>query len=105
MLYRTHEEVFQLRSRFRERSHALGILFELPIFLEDMIDEYIKKAVLNAKIINTIIFEGEITASVKKEEVETEKEKTDEEEEKESAPGIGGLFGWESKMKNLKLKN
>ncbi|TFG02660.1 MAG: 50S ribosomal protein L10 [Promethearchaeota archaeon] len=73
---------------------ALKILFELPIFLEDMIDEYIKKAVFDAKIINTIIFEGGITASVKKEEVKSEEEKPDEEEEEEeSAPGIGGLFG------------
>ena len=73
---------------------ALGILFELPIFLEDMIDEYIKKAVFDAKIINTIIFEGGITSSLKKEEVKPEEEKPDEEEEEEeSAPGIGGLFG------------
>jgi len=72
---------------------ALGVLFELPIFLEDMMDEYIKKAVLNAKIINSIIFEGGVTPSVKKEEVEPEEEKPDEEEEDESAPGIGGLFG------------
>ncbi len=73
---------------------ALGILFELPIFLEEMIDEYIKKAVFDAKIINTIIFEGGITSSLKKEEVKPEEEKPDEEEEEEeSAPGIGGLFG------------
>ncbi|TFG25048.1 MAG: 50S ribosomal protein L10 [Promethearchaeota archaeon] len=73
---------------------ALAILFELPIFLEEMTDEYIKKAVFDAKIINTIIFEGGIKASLKKEEAKPEEEKPDEEEEEEeSAPGIGGLFG------------
>jgi len=72
---------------------ALRILFEVPIFIEGMLDEYIKKATLNAKIVNTIIFEGGIITSVKKEEPESKEEKQEEEEEEEEAAGIGSLFG------------
>lgn len=72
---------------------ALGILFEVPIFIEDMADEYIKKAAINAKIVNTIIFEGGVVTSVKKEEPESMEEKQEEEEEEEEAAGIGSLFG------------
>ena len=45
---------------------AIGILLKMPIFIEDLMDEYIKKAALNANILNSTIFEDGITTSVKK---------------------------------------
>jgi len=45
---------------------AIGILLKMPIFIEDLMDEYIKKAALNANILNSTIFEDGITSSVKK---------------------------------------
>ncbi|MFX0187145.1 MAG: 50S ribosomal protein L10 [Candidatus Hodarchaeota archaeon] len=74
-------------------SAALRILFEVPIFFEDMIDEYIKKAVSNANIVNVVVFEGGIIPTVEKEDVKAEEEKREEEEEESESVGIGGLFG------------
>jgi len=71
---------------------ALGILFEIPFFIEAMTDEYIKKAVSEANIINAIVFGEGIQVPVKEESKVEEKEPEEEEEEKESV-GIGGLFG------------
>jgi large subunit ribosomal protein L10 len=45
---------------------AIGILLKMPIFIDDLMDEYIKKAVLNANILNSTIFEDGITTLVKK---------------------------------------
>ncbi len=45
---------------------AIVILLKMPIFIEDLMDEYIKKAALNANILNSTIFEDGITTSVKK---------------------------------------
>ena len=69
---------------------ALGILFEMPIFLDDMLDEYLKKAALNANLINIIIMGEGIISPVK--ELETQIEE-DEQEEEEGTTGISGLFG------------
>ena len=71
---------------------ALAILFEMPFFQEDMIEEYIQKAITQANIVNAIVFgEGiQITAEEEKPQVEEKKEeKKDDSEE----VGIGGLFG------------
>jgi ribosomal protein L12E/L44/L45/RPP1/RPP2 len=65
-------------------------MFEMPILVEDMLDEYIKKAVSTAKNINSLIFgEAEQAPSASKKEEKTEKP----EEEEEETAGIGGLFG------------
>lgn len=67
---------------------ALALLFDIPIYIEELRDEYIKKATLNAQVLNsTILVE---TAQVSTESVKPEKEKKEEEEEE---VGIGGLFG------------
>lgn len=70
---------------------ALGILFEMPFFSEDMTDDYIRKAASEATILNAIIFREGIQASIESEAKAEEKEQ--EEEEEEESPGIGGLFG------------
>ena len=75
---------------FRE---ALGILFEMPFFSEDMTEDYIRKATSEATILNAIIFGEGIQAPVETETKPEEKEPDEEEEEEEEAPGIGGLFG------------
>ncbi len=73
---------------------ALGILFEMPYLLEDMIGDYIRKAASEANILNTIIFGEGILVPTQEEEPEVEeKEPEEEKEEKESEVGIGGLFG------------
>lgn len=65
---------------------ALGILFELPVYFDDMRDEYIRKAVSNAITIKAIVLGEDLHVPTKKEEGKKEE---DEEEE----VGIGGLFG------------
>ncbi|GAH34499.1 unnamed protein product, partial [marine sediment metagenome] len=70
---------------------ALGILFEMPFFSEDMTDEYIRKGASEANLLNLIIF-GEGVKAVIPVEIKVE-EKEPEEEEEEEEVGIGGLFG------------
>ena len=68
---------------------ALGILFELPVYFDDMRDEYIRKAVSNASTIKAIVLGEDLQVPTKKEEGKKEKAEEDEVEE----VGIGGLFG------------
>ena len=70
---------------------ALAILFEMPFYLEDMKEEYIRKAISEANIMNTVIFGEGIKAAIE-EEVKDEKKEPEEEPEEEEV-GIGGLFG------------
>ena len=70
---------------------ALGILFEMPFFSEDMTDEYIRKGASEANLLNLIIFGEGVKAIIP---VETKvEEKEPEEEEEDEEVGIGGLFG------------
>lgn len=69
---------------------ALGILFALPIFDEDMLEEYIKKAALNANIVNSMVLETGKSAPVKGKTPEPKKKEP--EDEKSEATGIGSLF-------------
>ncbi len=78
---------------------ALALLFELPIFFEDMRDEYIRKAATNANTLNAVVFGEGIAPTVaptsaapqgdKSKKGKKEEEKKEEETE---ATGIGGLF-------------
>jgi len=68
---------------------ALGILFEMPFFSEDMTDDYIQKAASEANLLNLIIFGEGVQAIIP---VETKVEEKEDEEEDEEV-GIGGLFG------------
>ncbi|MBA7531283.1 hypothetical protein ES705_23495 [subsurface metagenome] len=68
---------------------ALGILFELPVYFDDMREEYIRKAVSNASAIKAIVLGEDLQVPTKKEEDKKEKAEDDEVEE----VGIGGLFG------------
>ncbi|MHA1757896.1 MAG: 50S ribosomal protein L10 [Promethearchaeota archaeon] len=79
----------------RAYREALSVLFEMPIIAEDMLEEYIKKAVVNANIINAVIFgEGlSIVGGESKDVGKEEPEPEPEEEEEEESVGIGGLFG------------
>ncbi|MFW9999414.1 MAG: 50S ribosomal protein L10 [Candidatus Hodarchaeota archaeon] len=76
----------------RAYQEALGVLFKMPFFLEDMTEEYFRKATSEANLINSIIFGEDIQVSDKVESKIEEKETEEEEEEGESV-GIGGLFG------------
>jgi len=71
---------------------ALAILFEMPFFQEDMMEEYIQKAITQANIVNAIVFgEGiQFTAEEEKPQVE---EKKEEKKDSSESVGIGGLFG------------
>ncbi|TXT55570.1 MAG: 50S ribosomal protein L10 [Promethearchaeota archaeon] len=85
-------ETFEIliQKSYRE---ALALLFEMPIFAEDMTEEYIRKAISNANMINFSIL-GEGPAPEEKIEESTEETEEEEEEEEEDEPqGIGGLFG------------
>lgn len=71
---------------------ALAILFEMPFFQEDLLEEYIQKAISQANIVNAIVFgEGiQFTAEEEKPQVE---EKKEEKKDSSESVGIGGLFG------------
>jgi len=71
---------------------ALAILFEMLFFQEDMMEEYIQKAITQANIVNAIVFgEGiQFTAEEEKPQVE---EKKEEKKDSSESVGIGGLFG------------
>ena len=75
----------------RAYREALGILFEMPFYSEDMTEVYIHKATSEANLINAIIF-GEGVKATGQTEPKVE-EKEEEEEEEEDEVGIGGLFG------------
>ncbi|MFX1240147.1 MAG: 50S ribosomal protein L10 [Promethearchaeota archaeon] len=72
---------------------ALAILFEMPYFIEDMSEDYIRKAVSEANSLNAIIFGEGIQVLTEEEEIKDNEEKPKEEESEEEDVGIGGLFG------------
>ncbi|MHA1669510.1 MAG: 50S ribosomal protein L10 [Promethearchaeota archaeon] len=76
-----------IQKAYRE---ALGILFESPVYVETMRDEYIQKAVSNATILNILLLGGGISAPTSESSSTPPKE---EEEEEDEEVGIGGLFG------------
>ena len=77
-----------LQKAYRE---GLALLFELPIFIDEMQDEYVKKAIREANSINSVIFRETIVS--KPHEPEEKGKKDKEKEDKEEEVGIGGLFG------------
>ncbi|MHA1985566.1 MAG: 50S ribosomal protein L10 [Promethearchaeota archaeon] len=73
-------------------NQALGVALEMPFYVETISEEYIRKAVSEAKILESMIFgEGIIAPTEAKPEVE--KEEPEEEDEPDEEVGIGGLFG------------
>jgi len=70
---------------------ALGVLFEMPFYVDEMSDEYIRKAISEANTLNAMIFGEGIQVTAEK-ELKVEKEEAEEETEEEEV-GIGGLFG------------
>jgi len=78
-----------VRKAYRE---SIALLFELPVFIEDMQDEYIKKAITDASSINCVIF-GEVVSSQPQKPKEKEAQVEEKEEKEEEEVGIGGLFG------------
>ncbi len=77
-----------IQKAYRE---ALGILFESPVYIEDMRDEYIQKAVSNATTLNILLLGGGIPAPTS--ESSSKPPEDAEEEEADEEVGIGGLFG------------
>ncbi len=71
---------------------ALGILYEMSFFSEDMTEEYLRKATSEANILNSIIF-GEGVQAIIPVETKVEEKEPEEEEEQDEEVGIGGLFG------------
>ena len=77
-----------IQKAYRE---ALGILFESPVYIEDMRDEYIQKAVSNATILNILLLGAGIPSPTS--ESSSKPPEDAEEEEADEEVGIGGLFG------------
>lgn len=75
-----------LQKGYRE---ALEILFEVPIFEEKMIEDYIRKASSTANFLNAMILGEGIKPPTKEKEPEPEPE---EEETDEEVAGLGSLF-------------
>ncbi|MFX1493381.1 MAG: 50S ribosomal protein L10 [Promethearchaeota archaeon] len=69
---------------------ALAILFEIPIYFDELTSDYIHKAVSEANILNAVIFGEGIQITAKQ---DTKVEEEIEEEEEDEGVGIGGLFG------------
>lgn len=67
---------------------ALGLLFEMPIIIDEMMDEYVKKAALNATIINNMIFG--VATPAPSSDIKAGKSAKDD---KGKSAGIGTLFG------------
>jgi len=69
---------------------ALGLLFEMPIYIEELQNEYFKKASLNAFLLNSMVLseESQLISTIDKDKKEEKKE-----EKTEESVGIGGLFG------------
>lgn len=76
----------------RAYREALGILFEMPFFSEDMTDDYIRKVASEASMLNAIIF-GEGIQAIAPVETKVEEKEPEEDEEEDEEVGIGGLFG------------
>jgi large subunit ribosomal protein L10 len=70
---------------------AIGLVFELPLYFEDLRDEYIRKAASNANIIKSMVLGGDLPVAETKSKTESKKDESKEEEDDEV--GIGGLFG------------
>jgi large subunit ribosomal protein L10 len=70
---------------------ALGLLFKLPVYFEDLRDEYIRKAVSNANAINAMVLGGDLPVPETKKKKESKKDESEDEDGEEV--GIGGLFG------------
>ena len=77
-----------IQKAYRE---ALGIAFEIPVYIDELRNDYIRKALSNANTLNTIIFGESKTVAKSEETTISDHKKKDEEEEEEV--GIGGLFG------------
>ncbi len=76
---------------------ALALLFELPIFIEEMCDEYIRKAATNANTLNAVVFGEGIAAATSPATATPQGDKSkgkkeDKKEGESEATGIGGLF-------------
>lgn len=74
----------------RAYREALAILFKMPFYIEDMSEEYLRKAASEANNLNAIIFGEKIQALIQEEKPKVEEKEPEEEEE---SVGIGGLFG------------
>ena len=70
---------------------AIGLVFELPLYFEDLRDEYIRKAVSNANVINSMVLGGDLPVAETKSKTESKKDESKDDEAEEV--GIGGLFG------------
>ncbi|MHA1508093.1 MAG: 50S ribosomal protein L10 [Promethearchaeota archaeon] len=73
---------------------ALGLIFKLPVYFEDLRDEYIRKAASNANTINAMVLGGDLPVVETEKKKESKKDESkDEDEEEDDEVGIGGLFG------------
>jgi large subunit ribosomal protein L10 len=87
------QETIQILTQKAYRE-ALALLFEVPIIADDMIEEYIRKAVANANTVNALIMGTGMPMSIQKEATKSEKieEEPEDDDEKEEPTGIGSLF-------------
>ena len=73
---------------------ALGLLFKLPVYFEDLRDEYIRKAFSNANAINAMVLGGDLPVPETEKKKESKKDESkDADGEEDEEVGIGGLFG------------
>jgi large subunit ribosomal protein L10 len=79
-----------IQKAYRE---ALGIAFEIPVYIDELRNDYIQKAVSNGNALNAIVFGVSTTVGDIERPTSLDHKKKDEDEEEEEEVGIGGLFG------------
>ena len=77
----------------RAYREALGTAFEIPVYIDELRNDYIQKAVSNGNALNAIIFGVSTTVGDIERPTSLDHKKKDEDEEEEEEVGIGGLFG------------
>jgi len=65
---------------------SVALALSLPIFIPELVDQYMAKATREASAINGVVFEGE-------EQSESEEEPEPEKPKEEEPAGLGSLFG------------
>lgn len=73
---------------------AFNVALEMPFIVDEMLDEYVKRAELNAKLVYQQVLGEKIETENESETKKSKpKEVKKEDDEDESPPGLGSLFG------------
>lgn len=72
---------------------SIGLALELPIFIPELLEKYVSKAVSQATVVNAAAMGIELAQPAAPSATEEQPEEEEEEEEDEEPAGLGALFG------------